>query len=168
MNGSESPAPLGRVTSLHLHPRKGGEPFSTVQSIAVETGKGIVANPRYFARRSRSGGLSKRQVSLIEREQIAEHAATLGLERIPPGTIRSNIETTGVELNSLIGKKIQIGEAILFLYEARTGCAKMDAICSGLRELTKDSRLGVLAQVIQSGKIRVGDTIQLAKEIVTA
>lgn len=153
---------LGCVASLHLHPHEGGESLQTVTSIDVEQQKGIVGNPRHFARRSRNGEPSKRQVSLIEREQISEHAATLGLEKISPGTIRSNIETSGVNLVSLIGKEVQIGGAILFFYEARTGCAQMDAICNGLRELTKGNRLGVLAQVVRSGRIQVGDAIQIA------
>ena len=161
MNGI---APTGRVASLHLHPNEGGERFQNVAAIELEAGKGILGNPRYFARRSRDGGLSKRQVSLIDREQIAENAATLGLETIAPGTIRSNLETTGADLISFVGQQIQIGDAILFVYEARTGCARMDSICSGLRELTKGNRLGVLAQVVRSGKIRVGDEISLVKE----
>ena len=168
MNKLNSPAPLGRIASLHLHPREGGEPFQNVASVEVETGKGIVGNPRYFSRRSPSGGLSKRQVSLIEREQISEHASALGLETISPGLVRSNIETTGVNLSSLIGQKIQVGEAVLFLYEARKPCSKMEAICAGLRKLMEENRQGVLAQVVQSGRIYVGDTIRIAKEIASA
>lgn len=162
MNGIVS---SGRVTSLHLHPNEEGERFQNVESIQLEIGQGIVGNPRYFARRSRDGGFSKRQVSLIEREQIAEHATTLGLEKIAPGTIRSNIETSRADLISFIGQEVQIGEAILFFYEARTGCAQMDAICFGLRELTKGNRLGVLAQVVGAGRIRVGDEISLVKKL---
>ena len=158
----------GRVASLHLHPVEGGERFQSVEAIKLEIGKGILGNPRYFARRSRDGEFSKRQVSLIEREQIAEHAITLGLEEIASGTIRSNIETSGVDLVSFIGQQVQIGEAILFVYEARTGCFKMDAICSGLRELTKENRLGVLAQVVRGGRIQVGDQISLVKELVVS
>ena len=165
MNGIVTP---GRVSSLHLHPSEGGERFQNVDSIELEIGKGIVGEPRYFARRSRDGEFSKRQVSLIEREQIAEHAATLGLEKIGPGTIRSNIETTGVDLISFIGQQVQIGEAILLVYEARMGCFKMDAICSGLRELTKGNRLGVLAQVVRGGRIEVGDEISLVKELLVS
>ena len=168
MNGFDSPALLGRVASLHLHPREGGEPFQTVGAIEVEAQKGIIGNPRYYARRSRSGEPSKRQVSLIEREQIGEHSVALGLETIPPGAVRSNIETTGVNLISLIGQQVQIGDAILFLYEARTPCSKMDALCAGLRELMMENRQGVLAQVIRSGRIEVGDGIFLAKEIIVS
>src|SRR5258705_13436976 len=100
----------------------------------------------------------------MEREQIAEHAAALGLEFIPPGAVRSNIETTGIDLVSLIGKEIEIGEAILLLYGPRDPCAKMDAICEGLRELMLNNRQGVLAQVIRSGKIQSGDRISVRAE----
>ena len=52
-------------------------------------------------------------MTLIEREQIAEHAAALGLPSIPPGAVRSNIETTGIKLISLLGREVEIGGAVL-------------------------------------------------------
>jgi MOSC domain-containing protein YiiM len=150
----------GRVASLHLHPEKSGEPLRSVAQIEVVEQKGIRGNPRKFGVTSRSTGQpSKRQVTLIEREQIDEHAATLGLQTIAPGAVRSNIETTGIDLVALVGKQIQVGEAILFCYEARTPCEKMDRICQGLRAQMENSRQGVLAQVIRGGTIRLGDTI---------
>jgi MOSC domain-containing protein YiiM len=154
-------AARGRVASLHLHSQQSRGDFQNVDAFKVEAQKGIVGNPRYFARKSRSGGASKRQVTLIEREVVADHAAAFGTE-IPPGKVRANIETTGIDLVAFLGKQIQIGEAILFLYEARTPCFQMDAICPGLRERMENKRQGVLAQVIQSGKISVGDEICLA------
>ena len=150
---------IGTVASLHLHPKESGEAFQTVSSVEVIEGKGIVGNPRYFARRSRSGGLSKRQVSLIEREQISEHATTLRLETIRPGIVRSNIETNNINLVALVGKQVQIGEAVLFFYDRRTPCSKMDDICAGLRVLMEDGKQGVMAQVVRFGKISVGDKI---------
>jgi MOSC domain-containing protein YiiM len=136
--------------------------MQTTQQIEVIEAKGIQNEPRYFERKSRDTGQpSKRQVTLMEREQISEHAATLGVEAISPGAVRSNIETTGIDLVSLIGKEVEIGEAILLLYGARDPCAQMDAICQGLRELMMNNRQGVLAQVIRSGKIQVGDPISV-------
>jgi MOSC domain-containing protein YiiM len=140
-----------------------------VDSIEVVAGKGIAGEPRYFGRVSHATGQpGRRQVSLIERERIAEHATALGLETIPPGAVRANIETSGIDLVPLLGRQIQIGEAILFLYEARTPCAKMDAVCEGLRSLMEDNRQGVLAEIIRGGRIRANDSIRLAKEEVTA
>ena len=151
----------GRVASLHLHPEKAGDPLRTVEQIEVVAQKGILGNPRKFGVISRATGQpSKRQVTLSEREQIAEHAVALGLQTIPPGAVRSNIETLGINLIELIGREIQLGEAILLFYEARTPCEKMDRICAGLRALMENDKQGVLAQVIRSGTIRVGDAVR--------
>jgi hypothetical protein len=161
MNATDSPALSGRVASLHLHPPQGGAALTSVDFVEVVASKGILGNSRYFDRVSRTTGQpSRRQVSLIGREQIAEHAGALGLPSIPPGAVRANIETLGVSLIALIGQQIQIGEAILLFYEPRTPCSKMDAICVGLRALMADHRQGVMAQVIQSGRIQIGDGIQ--------
>lgn len=152
--------PSARVSSIHLHPTEFGTPMQSVNEIEVVAGKGIAGEPRYFGKIShRTGQPSRRQVSLIEREQIAEHAATLGLQSIPPGAVRANIETTGIDLIQLIGKQIQIGEAVLFLYEARKPCGQMDAICAGLRALMENSRQGVMAEVVRPGVIRCQDLI---------
>jgi hypothetical protein len=162
MNSPMSPGLVGRVASLHLHPKEPGAVMQNVEQIEVIESKGILDEPRYFGRKSReTGAVSKRQVTLMEREQIGEHAAALGLESIPPGAVRSNIETTGIELVSLIGKEVEIGGAILLLYGARDPCEQMDAICQGLRDLMMNNRQGVLAQVIRAGKIQVGDGIRV-------
>lgn len=151
----------GRVVSLHLHPAQAGEPLRTVEQIEVVEQKGIRGNGRYFGRNSRSTGQpSKRQVTLIEREQISEHATTLGLETIAPGAVRSNIETLGVNLIELIGREVRVGEATLLFYEARLPCEKMDRLCEGLRGLMENNKQGVLAQVIRGGVIRLGDKIE--------
>ena len=160
MNQAPSPTPTARVVSLHLHPPDSGAPLQTVHEIEVVAGMGIRGEPRYFGKISRrTGQPSRRQVSLIEREQIAEHAATLSLKSIPPGVVRANIETEGIDLIKHIGKEIKIGDAVLFLYEGRTPCGQMDAICNGLRALMEDNRQGVMAEVIQSGIIRSHDPI---------
>jgi MOSC domain-containing protein YiiM len=148
---------VGRVASLHLHPPEPGTPFRPVPEIEVVAGRGIAGNPRYFGRPTR------RQVTLIGREQIAEHAATLGLETIAPGAVRSNIETLGVDLMAWLDRDVQVGDAVLRFYAPRTPCHKMDAVCPGLRAQMEDGRQGVLAQVRVSGRIREGDIIRLAK-----
>ncbi len=152
----------GRVASLHLHPAEPGDVLRSVELIEVVAQKGVLGDGRYFGRASRSTGQpSRRQVSLIEREQIAEHAVSLGLEAIAPGAVRANIETSGVDLISLVGRQVAVGGAILHFYEARVPCEKMDAICMGLRGLMENSRQGVMAEVVQSGSIRVGDGVRV-------
>jgi len=161
MNAPSSPALPGHVASLHLHPAEPGAPLQPIETIELVAGRGIQGDTRYFGRLSRdTGEPSRRQVTLIEREQIAEHAVSLGLPSISPGAVRSNIETTGINLISLLGREVEIGGAVLRLYAPRDPCAKMDAICQGLRALMLNSRQGVLAEVVRSGTIRVGDPIR--------
>lgn len=134
--------------------------MQSVNEIELVAGKGIAGESRYFGKISRrTGQPSRRQVSLMEREQIAEHAAALGLQSIAPGAVRANIETTGIDLIQLIGKQIQIGDAVLFLYEARKPCEQMNTICAGLRDLMENSRQGVMAEVVRPGTIRCRDLI---------
>ena len=160
MNANSSPALPGRVASLHLHPVEPGAPLQPIESVEVVSGRGIQGDTRYFGRLSRdTGEPSRRQVTLIEREQIAEHAVALALPSIPPSAVRSNIETTGINLISLLAREVEIGGAVLRFYARRDPCAKMDAIRQGLRALMLNSRQGVLAEVLRSGTIRVGDSI---------
>ena len=156
----------GRVASLHLHPAGPGAPLQSVEEVDLIEAKGIQRDTRYFGRVSRETGKpARRQVTLMEREQIAEHAAVLGLATIPSGAVRSNVETSGIDLIALVGKEVAIGEAVLFLYAPRDPCEKMNAICQGLRELMLNNRQGVLAEVRRSGKVRVGDSIRVVSDM---
>ncbi len=162
MNSADSETGPGRVASLHLHPEVPGGPLEQVEAVDLVAGKGIQGDRRYFAKLSRdTGAPTRRQVSLIEREQLEDHASKLGIKELPPGAVRSNVETTGVRLLPLLGKEIQVGEAILLLYSQRDPCARMDALCPGLREQMMHGRQGVLAEVRRAGKIRVGDIIRV-------
>jgi MOSC domain-containing protein YiiM len=152
----------GRVASLHLHPANPGAGLQSVETVDFVEAKGIQGDIRYFGRLSRATGEpTHRQVTLMEREQINQHATALGLGEIPPGAMRSNVETTGIDLVALVGREVAIGEVVLFLVGPRDPCEKMDAICRGLRERMLNNRQGVLAQVRGSGTVRVGDTIRV-------
>jgi MOSC domain-containing protein YiiM len=151
---------VGRVVSLHLHPDVSGEALRAVGEVYAEAGKGLVGDARFFGRKNQLGQPSRRQVSLIAREEIARHAATLGLAEIVPGAVRSNIETAGVDLVSFLGREMEVGQAVLLFYEARKPCWKMDCIAPGLQAEMGLGRQGVVAQVIRSGRIRAGDAIR--------
>ena len=161
-----TPPQSGRVASLHLHPATPGALLQSTAGVQLIAGKGIEGDTRYFGRLSRSTGQpTSRQVTLMEREQIADHAVALGMDSIAPGLVRANIETTGIDLVSLVGQEVEIGETVLFLNAPRDPCEKMDAICQGLRERMLPNRQGVVAEVRRSGKVRVGDEIRVVARI---
>jgi MOSC domain-containing protein YiiM len=153
----------GIVASLHVHPNVAGEPLIDVAEFNLVAEKGIVEDKRYFGRVN-YGKPAKRQVTLIERETIQQHAASLGAQ-FDPGDVRSNIETTGIDLISLIGQQVRIGEAILLFVEPRTPCHKMDALAPGLRESMENKRQGVIARVIKDGQVHPGDTIEVIASV---
>ena len=126
---SQSPTPSGTVASIHLHPSDRSTGLSSVDSVEFVAEAGLRGDQRYFGRKSRStGGPSKRQVTLIERETLARHAAALGIPPLAPGIARSNIETSGIDLSTTVGRRLRVGTAVLQVVEPRTPCEKMDTI----------------------------------------
>lgn len=172
------------VASLHLHPQnKGGPikggPMISMSEIELIEGKGIRGNDRYFDRKTVKGEPSPRQISLIDRSVIKYHAQSVdNIDCLPPGAIRSNIETILVNVNSeegeikedpylsLLHKQLQIGSsAIIELTLARKPCWEMDVLFQGLQQSMKGDMQGVLAKVIKSGTIKIGDPILILGEI---
>jgi len=152
----------GRIASFHLHPAAGGASLTSADVIELEAERGIRGDQRYFGRKSRStGGPSKRQVTVIEREVLQRHAAALGLAGIAPGVARSNIETEGIDLSASVGRRLRVGTAVLEVVEPREPCEKMEAIAPGLRALMAPPCQGIIARVIESGTARVGDAVEL-------
>ena len=49
MNTNDSPALLGRVASLHLHPAEPGAPLQAIEAVELVAGKGIQATPAISA-----------------------------------------------------------------------------------------------------------------------
>ena len=96
---------------------------------------------------------SKRQVLLVDRE-------SLEAMNLPPGTIRENITTDGLNVNSLpIGQHLRIGEARLEVSMVCTPCDLMETIRPGLRKELWGRR-GMLCRVLEGGVIRRGDPIE--------
>ncbi|MFM8421955.1 MAG: MOSC domain-containing protein [Verrucomicrobiota bacterium] len=145
---------------MHLHPSKGGSPMVAVDEVTGVAGKGLVGDGRYYGRLSRrTGQPSRRQVTLIEREVLAAHAARLGCDAIGPGQARANVETEGIDLAGLVGRQLRVGTMLLEVVQHRDPCAKMDAVQPGLRALMEPPCQGVIAVVVESGEARVGDAV---------
>lgn len=95
----------------------------------------------------------KRQVLLVDSE-------TLDAMSLPPGIIRENITTEGLNVNSLAGgQQLRVGEARLEVSAVCTPCDQLEKVRRGLRrELW--GRRGMLCRVIEGGTIRRGDPIE--------
>ena len=97
---------------------------------------------------------SSRQVLLMDHETLEEFG-------LPPGRARENITTRGIELGKLpLGQRLRAGDALLEVAKFCTPCHQMDQIRDGLQKAIRGRR-GVLCRVVESGRIRSGDRIDL-------
>jgi MOSC domain-containing protein YiiM len=100
---------------------------------------------------------SSRQVLLLDLETLEE----FGIE---PGRARENITTRGIALGTLsLGQRLRAGEVLLQVTQPCTPCDQMDEIRQGLQEELRGRR-GVLCRVIEPGRIRRGDRVEIEEK----
>ena len=100
---------------------------------------------------------STRQVLLMDLETLEEFG-------IAPGRVRENITTRGIALGTLpLGQRLRAGEALLEVTKPCTPCHQMDEIRQGLQEAIRGRR-GLLCRVVESGRIRRGDRVELEEK----
>jgi MOSC domain-containing protein YiiM len=95
----------------------------------------------------------KRQILLVDGE-------TLDSMDLPPGALRENITTEGLNVNGLEpGQQLRMGSARLEVSVVCTPCDQLERLRPGLRKELWGRR-GILCRVIESGTIRRGDPIK--------
>ena len=96
----------------------------------------------------------KREVLFASRE----HLDSVGVE---PGAIRENLTVEGADVQEWpVGQRVAVGGAEFEITMVCDPCHRMDELRPGLRaEL--DGRRGMLARVVQSGEVAVGDEVRL-------
>ena len=143
-----SPTAEGHIVSLQLNVEHRG-PMRVVKSASLVGGEGIEGDRHASSREDRRGY----QVLLIDQETLE----ALGLT---PGTVRENVTTSGFDLASLAaGQRVALGEqAVLQISKPCAPCSRMDEVRSGLQQ-ELEGRRGMLASVVESGTVVVGDTI---------
>ena len=127
-----------------------GEPMREFEEVSAVENKGFKN-----CIHGRSG--STRQVLVMDVETLEEFG-------IAPGRARENITTRGIALSTLsLGQRLRAGEALLEVTKSCTPCHQMDEIRQGLQEAIRGRR-GLLCRVVQSGKIRRGDRVEIEEK----
>jgi MOSC domain-containing protein YiiM len=101
------------------------------------------------------GNPPKREVLFVS----AEHIESVDVD---PGAIRENLLVEGTDVQQWpIGQRVKVGdEAVFEITMVCDPCARMDALREGLRAELEGKR-GMLAHVVESGEVAVGDTVEL-------
>jgi MOSC domain-containing protein YiiM len=97
---------------------------------------------------------TKRQVLFAS----AEHLDALGVEH---GAIKENLTVEGTDVHDwTVGQRVQAGEAEFEITMVCDPCERMEEIRAGLQQ-ELEGRRGMLARVVKTGEIAVGDEIRL-------
>ena len=130
--------------------------IDNVESIEVVKDKGIVGD-RHF----QEFNDPYNQLSLIESENIDYYNNKYKLN-IPYIDFRRNIVTKGIELNDLIGKKIQIGDVLIEGIDLCRPCRHLS------EKLNQDNiikeflrRGGLRCRILSSSNISINDEIKV-------
>jgi len=145
---------MGKIEAINISNISEANTFYVKQAY-LEKGKGIV-NDRYYGNFKEK----KEQVTLISLEEINKFNRQIN-RNIEPKDFRRNIIVSGVDLNQLINKQININNITLKIHEICQPCKYLQdqlKIQSLVKILVNKS--GVRAEIITSGMLSVGDKIQ--------
>tara|TARA_B110000008_G_C16614775_1_gene421990 strand:+ start:70 stop:516 length:447 start_codon:yes stop_codon:yes gene_type:complete len=126
-----------------------------VSSIDVLANKGVLGD-RHFNEYNDPYN----QLTLIESENIDYYNKKYNLD-IPYIYFRRNIITKGIDLNCLIGKKISIGDVNIEVIDLCRPCSHLQETLNQnniIKEFLR--RGGIRCHILNSSKIKIGDTIK--------
>lgn len=142
----------GKVCWIGVRPGR-GEPVREVDSVEVCQEKGL-AGDRFDGKAG-----DKRQVTLIQKEHLAVIGAILDAGEIDPVLLRRNIVVEGINLMSLKNKQFTIGGVVLEGTGNCPPCSQMETALGAGGYNAMRGHGGLTASVVQSGAIRVGDSV---------
>ncbi len=149
----------GAVLSIHIAPAM-GEPMEQRQEVRTVAGAGIEGD-RYI----QTGDLpdrklgKERQITLVEQEAIDAVARDYDTE-LGSGDTRRNLITRGVPLNHLVGRQFRVGEALLRGVKLAEPCGYLAKKIGKKAVAGLIHRGGLRAEVMEGGRIQVGDKIE--------
>lgn len=147
---------MATVEGIHLHGAR-SQPMRGVTEATLEAERGIVGD-RYFGL-----GIEGTHITLVSAEGVEAMVRETGIPLAPIET-RRNLLTRGIDLDSLIGRRFRVGEAVCFGVKHCSPCDHLESLTRpGIRE-GLSGRGGLRADVVSGGTVRVGDPIELLPE----
>ncbi|HZO89805.1 MAG TPA: MOSC domain-containing protein [Chthonomonadaceae bacterium] len=146
---------MSELVSIVYKPQDVDEPVSGYTRVPLQEARLIEG---YGIEGDGKGGVSGRNLNLMSAESV-RGLAQEGF-RTGPGQLGEQLIIGGLDVDALPGgTRLQIGEtACVELTKPRTGCATFERHQDKLRQEAA-GRMGMMAQVIVGGTIRVGDPV---------
>jgi len=148
----------GILAWIGLRTERRGEVRSVENAIAIAT-RGLEGDHRM----ENTPG-SARQITLISEEFIQQIAHFTGRDDIDPALLRRNLVVRGINLNALRHQRFQIGEAVFEATALCHPCSRMEKALGKGGVAAMIGHGGVCARVLRTGKISVGDLLEVQPE----
>lgn len=151
------------VTEIWLTPTAAA-PMRRVPSARLVAGLGLEGD-RYAL----GGGTWARypdlekQLTLIDRDDVAAVAAEAGVP-LTPGDTRRNLVTAGVDLPALVGRWFAVGDALLFGMKRCPPCAHLERLTGARLVKAMVHRGGINAAVFAGGEVAEGAVVRAVSE----
>lgn len=144
----------GEVLAVCLSPEKGSKK-KPIDVGYFQADYGLIGDGH-----AEKGGL--RQVSLLSEESIL-YMKSLGLQ-VGPGDFAENLTIRGIRVSDLKpGTKLRVGEVVLEVTHIGKECHSRCAIFRQVGDCIMP-REGVFARVIEGGRVRPGDRVEVLSE----
>ncbi len=148
---------MSKIKAINISNLDGENTFYINQAI-LKKNKGIV-NDRYY------GNFKNRyeQVTFIESEKIDDFNKKIK-KKLDYKEFRRNIITSGINLNKLLNKRIQINNVVFKIHELCQPCKYLQNKLE-VKNLVKllAFKSGVRAEILTSGEISINDQIKIIK-----
>ena len=141
----------GRVAWIGVRPARKAALVS-LESVEITRENGLIGD--HYS--GRPGG--KRQVTLIQAEDLAAIAGYLGRE-VTPSDLRRNLVVAGINLHALKDRRFQVGGAVLEATDDCHPCSRMETILGPGGSNAVRGHGGITARVIEGGVVRLGDAV---------
>ncbi len=146
---------VGQVTWIGVRPKR-REPLISVDKAQAVAGLGLEGDHRM----TKSPG-SGRQLTLISQEFIDQIAHFTGHSTIAPEILRRNLVVSGINLNGLRRQRFKIGDVLLEATQLCHPCARMEQALGTGGVAAMMGHGGLCAKILESGTLRVGDTVEV-------
>jgi MOSC domain-containing protein YiiM len=160
---------MGRVEAIYIAP-SAGAPMQPLTEVEAVEGVGLQGD-RYAAGigtySPRPTDPGAREVTLFEAEVLDALQAQNQIE-LSPSEHRRNLTVRGVRLGDLLGQRFRIGGVLLEGVKDCPPCEHLQALVGKPVLAPLVERGGLRARVVESGTIRVGDTVQIEAPVLSA
>jgi len=144
----------GRVEWIGVRPERRA-PLLPRERVEAVAGSGLTGD--HYATKTNG----KRQVTLIQAEDLAVIAQLLGISAVAAESVRRNIVVSGINLLALRQRRFLIGSVLLEGSGLCAPCSRMEEVLGPGGYNAMRGHGGIVCRILDSGEIRLGDAVSV-------